>query len=336
MKTTSSLCLLLCAIWLFSGCSNAVKTEYPFEVQGMNFTISTSQSASNETGTKAAVKVAQQEIETRLAMLMGDESELAILNASRGPIDASPQFLELINLTLEMKTRTDGYWAPFFGKINQLWDINHPEPIKPNADTLEAAVKEAKLTKILINDKKQIQIIGGGIIDFGRVGIAWAIDGAAQKMIDSGIKSGLIESGTLYRLWGKPEADKEWAIILQSPQFDSLQYQIKPPEGGLAEINRHTHGFKWGETEYHRTLDLDTGLPPEEPFGVTISAPNCVTAEVFAETALIFGREEVFMARIDKWEAEEIGVFMIYPVVAMRFSAEASPILSSVVNSEIP
>jgi len=74
----------------------------------------------------------------------------------------------------------------------------------------------------------------------------------------------------------------------------------------------------------------------KEPFGVTISAPSCAMATAFAETALIFGRDEVFMVRIDKWEAEEIGVFMIYPVESMRFSAEASPILALSVTSNIP
>ena len=245
----------------------------------------------------------------RMQLIQGADSEITKLNRERRLEGIPPELLDFLQTMNDVRDIMDNNWNPFMGGLSGTGSLATSQPGPPGADTVEEALDHINNTTLeIIGQTASIE--GGGTLDPGRPGIGWALDGAADVLVEGGVSRGRISAGSISRFWGNSKKMPTWDFIIQSALNDSLAFRIEPEDGAVAILNGRTAGYVSGEKLFYRFIDPKTAYPPEVTSEVTVWADQAALAAALSEAMIIIGHRESF-----KWlkDRDRIGVLYIYP-----------------------
>jgi thiamine biosynthesis lipoprotein len=216
------------------------------------------------------------------------------LNVER-EIPSSDILKSLIQASIELKEKTNGYFNPFIGRLADKWkeivkDIKDFEDNKLSKDDINSKLElmnssiDSELeimnnSYIEFSDDK-IKIVGDANLDLGGIAKGYATELAHQYLIDNEIDDYLIDAGNSNILLGN--RDKGYNVGLSKPYSDSYYKSLNLTDKSIGTSSPKYQGSEFNDFRYHHLISPYTGLPVNNYSSVTVICDNSTYADVFS------------------------------------------------------
>jgi len=249
-------------------------------------------------------------MEKRFKALQPDRGEIGRLNEDRSISDLSSEVAAALAFADSMRIATRGTYDYRQGALKKLWRLVDRKPTPPAPVELASALAKS-LELSLTVEGNRATLSGEGTIDLGDVAAGFAVDGAAQVLIDGGISCAQVKLGNVTRIWGAKDNDTvKWRMEFPPPPpEDSIWYVLTPPDGALCSYSKAIDGFEYLDRQYPRLIDPRDGLPSDSAITVASWAPDGASAGALGQALFVMGRRLAF-----EWllPDERYGIFIIH------------------------
>ncbi len=296
----------------------------------------------DEVRLRAAGEAALDEIERLEAQLSfyRADSELTRLNrrAAQEPVQVEPQFFELLERAQRIYELTEGAFDPTIAPLMRAWGFVGAAGRLPDPERLETARAVSGMHLVRLNrSARSVRFERPGVmLDLGAIGKGYAIERAAELLLDLGIVSAIIHGGTstVYAL-GTPPDGGAWKVAVPKPAASpggSLKSGV-PGEPGLplAVVSLRDQAMSisavWGKAfesdghVYGHVLDPRLGRPVAGAVMAAAVTTSATDADAFSTALLVLGTSG--FERLSRAEAVA-GLLVVEPGVAaepLRVSA---------------
>ena len=255
-----------------------------------------------------------------------DTSEITHVNqqAHRLPLKTVPEIIELSKLAISVYNKTEGAFDFTSGPLSQAWGFSQGSGKVPSKQQIVAALNRQGTHRIIINsDEETIHFLQADLnIHFNSIGKGYAIDQAAECLLQAGVEQFVIHGGqSSVRAAGA--ADTQESVTEQNPasgedceRRSSAAKSLKISHSGwpiglcdplrsdqrLAVFHLYdralgTSGsgrqfFRSGGRRYGHLLDPRTGWPAEGVYSSTVLAPSAALADALATAFYVLGPEK--------------------------------------------
>ena len=208
------------------------------------------------------------------------ESQLSRLN-EQGSLEAGPELLEVVELALAARARTDGRFDPTVhdAVVAAGYDRTFEELPQDGTAVIVGSVCGGSVRI----DGSRIELEPGVRLDLGGIGKGYAAARVADLLSSAG--PALVNAGGDIAVRGG-----SWPVGVETAD-DELTLQLS--RGGLATSGRDRRRWRRNGEELHHLIDPATGSPsPSDLLRITVVAPDAVEAEIWAKALYIAGEEE--------------------------------------------
>ena len=208
------------------------------------------------------------------------ESQLSRLN-DQGSLEAGPELLEVVELALAARARTDGRFDPTV----------HDAVVAAGYDrTFEELPQDGTAVNVgsvcggsVRVDGSRIELEPGVRLDLGGIGKGYAAARAADLLATAG--PALVNAGGDIAFRGGA-----WPVGVETADGELT---LELTSGGLATSGRDRRRWRRNGEELHHLIDPATGSPsPSDLLRITVVASDAVEAEVWAKALYLAGEEE--------------------------------------------
>ena len=206
----------------------------------------------------------------------------------------------LFNPFMAEKMRTIGY-DQSFENLPQVKVAQRPKDIKIilASSVPREADKESILGALLPEPLEfdfavqSIKLATGAAIDVGGLAKGWIAQRAANQLVTSGVKHGLIDAGGDVVLWGSDPTQGSWGVGVGHPLAGDHDIADLWLEGLTAIATSSVVKRRWqrsGELPVHHILDPRTGSPAcSDLLQATVIGRDLVAAEQYTKGLIILG-----------------------------------------------
>lgn len=229
---------------------------------------------------------------TRVFNRFDPHSELRRWQARLGDrhVPLSLELLHVLRLADHWRTLSGGAFHPGADALGQLWQQAAEQGTTPGADALARCVSALRAAPWTLHADGSATLHASGPIGLNALVKGYIVDRATLVASRcAGVRSVLINAGGDLRVIGPARVD----VLIADP-FSSRD--DLPPIGrvrvqgrALATSGRAHRGIHVNGTRYSHVIDPRTGQPVQAVPGVTVTAPECVTADVLATILSVLG-----------------------------------------------
>ncbi|MDP8240088.1 MAG: FAD:protein FMN transferase [Candidatus Hatepunaea meridiana] len=307
--TARIIIVIISVLSFLCGCSTDKPQSYKYNEA--NYTLEI-QAVAGDIGRKkcsSLMKDAAKVFSDRLDLIRGENSVVDKLNSQRDSVEIPPEFYSLLSRIDTLSKSTGDTWSACLGEVRKLWGFNSSKPSRPDPDIISQQARAASLTEIVLLEGNRVSLLGEGSLYLRSVSIGWALDAAAQVMIDGDVEAAMLEAGGVYRSWGSPSAKDKWIITVKAPSSDSTEYKISPDAGGMCLINLSDIEVDIGDGKINDIIDPLDGEPAEGMINLIVWTPDAMQTCIFAEATFVMGRGCML-----NWieGIDSVGVFFIW------------------------
>lgn len=256
-----------------------------------------------ETGNNA-INAAFEEIKEieDIASVYDENSEASFLNKNGYIENPSPEFLNLINTSVDYYNITDGCFDITVQPLLDLWSGGlWEESEEVQAQKIGETLELIGSGKINIEENKIEFKKEGMAVTFGGIAKGYAVDKAIEKIKEFGIECCLVNAGgDLYTMGIKPDGEK-WIVELENPDDrtgeDTEESDIEPVivfsvTNKAVTTSGGYHRYYDLEKNVHHIMDPRTGYSAAGCKSVTIIADNCMEADILATSVFVMGPDD--------------------------------------------
>ena len=210
------------------------------------------------------------------------------LNQNR-ELEVSDTLKALINYSIELTEKTNGYYNPLIGRLANKWK----ESIKIN-EVLDSSIISEELdimnNSSIIVDGNIIKLIGDADLDLGGIAKGYATELVHQYLIDNNIEEYLINSGESNILVGK--RNKGYTVGLSKPFVDTnntkdLYATLKLTDKSIATSSPAHQSFELDGKLYHHIISPFTGTPINNFASVNVICDNSMYADAYSTAIFV-------------------------------------------------
>lgn len=250
------------------------------------------------------------DIERELSSWTSD-SALAAANAAAGtakPTPISSSFATLLRAALDLCAATDGAFNPLIGPVMRVWGFNGAQsrPTCPSEAERSAALALADWRGVTLTpldvqpSTSSVERFSLGLptvgmqLDFGAIAKGYAVDLAWVRLKAAGQTNLLLDLGGNLRAIGEAAPGRGgWRTGVRNPfQANALIGQFLMRDGeAVATSGNYERFVEIDGTRYAHIMDGRTGRPVTGMAGVTVIAPDAMTADALSTALFILGPE---------------------------------------------
>ena len=233
-------------------------------------------------------------------------SELSRLNRTfKVPVKVSAEMIELLGLSAQINTMTDGAFDVSYGALIERWKkfIKAKDPaLLPNSAEVAALKQKCGMQYIVIDkNASTVTITKEGLkIDLGGIAEGYMVDKAAAKLKAAGIKDALIDAGGDILCMGTNHG-RPWDVGIKNPgAVGAILSQELLVDEAITTAGGSEQFFEANGKKYSHIIDPKTGFPVDNSVvSVTVIAKNCVTADGFDTPFVVMGEAGIkaFLAK---------------------------------------
>jgi len=206
------------------------------------------------------------------------------------------------SVTAEAFDRVFAYFGYIDAKFSTYKDTSEISRINRGEITLREASSDMQLIFALAELTRQetdgyFNIRHNGSIDPSGIVKGWAIQNAADLLLDLGYQNFYVDAGGDVQVMGRNAQGESWRLGIGNPF--NLQQVVKT--FGLSDCGIATSGtYIRGSHIYN---PLDAGDPLDEIVSLSVIGPNVYEADRFATAAFAMGRDGIrFIEQLDGFE----------------------------------
>ena len=234
----------------------------------------------------------------RLNAIMSDyqaSSELSRLSRqspTAGPVVVSKELWEVLDRAQSFSRLSDGAFDVTVGNLSKLWRRARRRSLLPSAQKLAEARKSVGYRALrLRKEPRSVELLRPHMrLDLGGIAKGYAADAALEVLASKGIRRAIVNAGGDMAVGDPPPGRTGWPVAVAPLGKDG------PPSRFLLlqQCGIATSGDAWQYVEidgrrYSHILDPRTGLGLSQRSGVTVVAPDGMTADALASTVSVLG-----------------------------------------------
>jgi thiamine biosynthesis lipoprotein len=201
----------------------------------------------------------------------------------------SPALERVLRESLRIAALSDGAFSPTLAEVNRLWAFDQGGHI-PDPAALATAVKHADWHGLQVAHGQARLATAGSGIDLGGIAKGYAVDEAADLLIERGVSGAIVNAGGDMRLIGHRPDGGPWRIGVQHPRKpDGLLEVLRTTDCAVVSSGDYERYFVVHGVRYHHILVPSTGLPATGCQGVTVVTERAMTADGLATAAFVLG-----------------------------------------------
>jgi len=225
-------------------------------------------------------------------------SELMRLCRDSGPgkpIAVSSELFRVLSKSVEVSALSDGAFDVSVGPLIKLWRRARRQKELPDPKLLQEARELVGFRHMRLHcDACSVELLKSGMrLDLGGIAVGYAADEAVRVLKQHGITRAMIDGSGDIVVSDPPPGSTGWRIgiaSLREPDAAPTQFVT------LANCSISTSGDAYqfvevGGRRYSHIVDPKTGLGLTERCGVTVIAPDGITADALATAVSVLGPE---------------------------------------------
>ncbi len=276
--------------------ARGVAHDLEFQAMATRCRVSFSTSPAGGKAFAAAVLQWVADFETRYSRFLPD-SLISRINQSAGVnwVDIDAETQQIFALCDEAHFLTRGVFDPTALPLIRLWNWRADPPVIPGNAEVAAAMKLVGWRKVQRARGKVFLPTPGMSIDLGGIGKEFAVDRVAHLAMQHGITSALVDFGQDVFALGVPtDGRPAWHIGLEDPKQPGKCWAgLAVKNQAVASSGDYVRRFELDGKRYGHILDVRTGQPAANGCcAVSVMAPTCTLAGLFATAAFVLGPEE--------------------------------------------
>lgn len=228
------------------------------------------------------------------------DSEIMLINRMAGssPVRVSPEVLKVTRAALEFSRKSGGAFDPTWAALARDprgWRINPDNPRVPLDEDLRRILPRVDYRKVEINEgESQIFLREAGMaLGLGGIAKGYIVDRAVSVLRSGGARSGIVNAGGDLRVFGKPWAGPAWRIGVRDPLHpDRILARLSVSDGAVTTSGNYERAVVVNGVRYHHIFDPHTGMPSRGMAGVTLVAPEAITADALATAVFVLGMKK--------------------------------------------
>lgn len=228
-----------------------------------------------------------------------DTSEVIEINrsAADGPVPVEDRLFDLLALALRIHQATAGAYDITAGPLSKAWGFFQRQGEVPEEAVLAEALAKVGSHKLhLDSERRTIEFLHAGVeLNLGGIGKGYALDRAAEVLVEGGVgdfllhggKSSILARGT--RASDNP-SDRGWRISIGDPLRPGqslLEFPLVDRAAGTSGTQYQF--FRRAGKRYGHIIDPRTGYPAEQSLSATVLAPTAAEADALSTALFILG-----------------------------------------------
>jgi thiamine biosynthesis lipoprotein len=220
-----------------------------------------------------------------------DTTEVGRINAAAGrdTVHVSAELIWLLRESLRYGRLSQGKFDITIGPLVRLWGFTAQEGRIPDTASLGQARRLVGQERIVLGESSVYLPVPGMEIDLGGIGKGYAVDRAATILRRNGLRNFVVDLGGNVLISWEGAAPCP-PIQIRHPRDDRAPLgAIRGMSGGIATSGDYERFFLREGIRYHHILDPATGLPGRGLAGVTVLAPDAMTADALSTIVFLLG-----------------------------------------------
>jgi thiamine biosynthesis lipoprotein len=249
-------------------------------------------------------EIVQQKIEAELVKInqqmstYDSNSEISQFNQASAPFTQtiSPEFADVLNLSLEIHSLSQGYFDISVGPLVNLWGFGPDKLTKlaPSEEQIQQAQSQIGLDVISLEGLR-LSKLANRYLDLSAIAKGFAVDEVANLIEGLGIESYLVEIGGEIRVKGQKPEGLSWKVAVEAPDFSERRVQKILPlkDVAMATSGDYRNYFEDKGQRFSHSIDPFTAKPVKHKLAsVTIIDEHCARADALATAMLVMGEQK--------------------------------------------
>lgn len=299
MRVRPALCLVVVASGLVaSGFSRTTPTRFEFAQSHMGTTVrvvlyTSTEPKARDLADRAFARIA--ELDGRLSDYRTDSELMALCRAAGGPpVAVSEDLYTVLSAAQDLSRRTSGAFDVTVGPLSRLWRRARVTGELPEPASIEAAKELVGYELMELSAPRMVRLAKPGmLLDLGGIAKGYAANEAVRTLRDRGVPRALVVVGGDIAAGDAPPGKEGWTIAL-APLGPAVSTNISPLTIRHAAVSTSGDAEQYVErngTRYSHILTPRTGRALEGRSGVTVRAPDGLTADALATAVSVLGPE---------------------------------------------
>lgn len=226
------------------------------------------------------------------------ESELSRLNASAAdkPFRCSPLLWLMLQHARRAYQLSDGSFDITARPLMQLWGFYRERGGElPDDDEIEQTLKLVGLDKVVFDEAQRSVTftVPGMSLDLGGIAKGVAVDLAAEEVVSTGVRQGVIDlGGNMFCLPSPPDGRSHYTIGIRDPLRKGAVYTtVQLLNRAVATSGNYERYVSINDKQYAHIMNPRTGRPVERMLSVTVVAPKAGDTDILSTAVFINGIE---------------------------------------------
>jgi len=307
--------LLLNLIFLVSACRREIRTAINISgpAQGTSYNIT--YLAGPYSNYRASIDSLLREIDLSLSTYV-PSSIISRVNRNETGVTVDEHFIRVFRKAMEVSELTNGAFDVTVGPLINAYGFGSEKKTSIDLELMDSILKITGYRKVRLADERIRKESPGIRLDFNAIAQGYTVDVLGSFLESKGVDDYLIELGGEIKAKGEKHDGAAWSVGIEQPVEDpaerSLMSRISLENRALATSGNYKRFYVENGRKYTHIIDPLTGYPAKNNLlSVTVTAPDCMTADAYATAFMVMGleRSKQFLATHKEPDLE---VFFIY------------------------
>ena len=211
----------------------------------------------------------------------------------------SEELFDLIKLSLDIATATDGFFDPTILPVVQIWGFDTDNPRLPSKHEIDRTLEQVGYRRVIvfedrIDKPRPVKLDLSGIAK-GRI-----VDLVRDDLRGEGYYDFLIDAGGDIYVSGKNVHRHRWRIAIQDP-VDKLNFRgvVEKTDTAIVTSGDYEHFFIEDGIRYSHLFNPKTGYPNSDLKSVTVLLHDTASADAIATAVFAMGSKRGYEFLID-------------------------------------
>jgi FAD:protein FMN transferase len=226
-------------------------------------------------------------------------SEIARLNAqaAREPVRVTPGVFALLQHAQKLSEQTGGAFDVTVAPLVRCWGFMGGEGRMPRPEEVAEARAKVGMPLVQLNpgDFTVRFPREGMMLDLGAIGKGYAIERAAEVLLEAGVTSALLHGGTSsVQAIGQPRGEECWKIAIETPSPvpdtpPTLLATVQLHDEAMSVSGVQEHSFQAGGRTFGHVIDPRTGEPATGTVLAAVVLPSATETDALSTALLTLG-----------------------------------------------
>ncbi len=224
-------------------------------------------------------------------------SEISRINAlaATQSVRVSPPLFRLIERAHLLSALTEGAFDITVGPLIRLWGFFEGHGRKPGQGEIGQTLKLTGREHVRLDpEDRSIHFDREGVeINLGGFGKGYAVDCAAEILMECGLREALVHAGTstVRAIGGGPERDG-WRVGVRHPRRTEQRWsELTLSNESLSTSGDYEQFFQGGGRRFGHVLDPRTGWPAEGTVSASVVTASAADSDALSTAAMVMGRK---------------------------------------------